>query len=368
MVRELFLNFSVLVTLTFLLSYHTDVQLGPEQGWRSRTKGWLFLTACGVILMEFPYRSSTGVLVDFRAVLPALAGFTGGYAAGLPVAVALGAYRLLLGGPGAVAGMLLIVCTGVASGLLGTGHDALTQPWRKLAVRSLLVFLIGCLPVGLVPGQGASLLVRLYPLMVPLYTAGFLVCLSIFRLRHQVERNLRETHHMAYTDALTGLHNLRGFSAIMEESVEAGDAYLLMFDVDHFKAVNDCHGHEYGNEVLRSIARVLREQTRSHDYAFRYGGEEFAVLLRNCYYQQAVQVAERLRRTVQEYPFVSPEGRRLHVTISGGIIRLQPGLRPGDQVAEADALLYRAKEAGRNRIEAVGGTVTPADQAGRYVS
>jgi diguanylate cyclase (GGDEF)-like protein len=120
---------------------------------------------------------------------------------------------------------------------------------------------------------------------------------------------------------------------------------LLMFDIDHFKKFNDTYGHPVGDEVIKMVARTIKGMIRSTDRAFRYGGEEFTVLLPETSCENALHLAERLRRQVEENRTV----RNLTITISCGVAGLQ------DEAVEvfikrADNALYAAKEAGRNRV------------------
>ena len=118
-----------------------------------------------------------------------------------------------------------------------------------------------------------------------------------------------------------------------------------MFDVDHFKRINDRFGHLYGDEVLLLLAQLLRRRFRGEDRCFRYGGEEFAVLLAPTDEDGARTAVERLRHDVERHPFP----RVGQVTISLGCVQLRPGLSPTDLVDLADRALYEAKRGGRNR-------------------
>lgn len=161
-------------------------------------------------------------------------------------------------------------------------------------------------------------------------------------------------------DRLTGLFNRRSFDAQLARAAEAclpaalrerrGDGesagrWLVLFDVDHFKRINDRFGHLYGDEVLLLLAQLLRRRFRGDDRCFRYGGEEFAVLLAPTEEAGARAAAERLRRDVESQSFA----RVGQVTISLGVARLRPGLGPTDVIDLADRALYEAKHGGRNR-------------------
>ncbi|RYH07642.1 MAG: diguanylate cyclase, partial [Alphaproteobacteria bacterium] len=127
---------------------------------------------------------------------------------------------------------------------------------------------------------------------------------------------------------------------------------ILLCDIDHFKKVNDIHGHAAGDEVLREFGRRLRENIRPLDLACRYGGEEFVVIMPETSQELAQQAGERLRQLIAESPFAIGRGDELKVTMSGGVATIA---QPDDAIEailkRADDALYRAKSAGRNKIE-----------------
>ena len=160
------------------------------------------------------------------------------------------------------------------------------------------------------------------------------------------------TEELAHTDALTGLANRRRLDADLAVECERSGRYqrplaLIMFDVDHFKQFNDTQGHQRGDELLQELATTVAATVRSTDTAYRYGGEEFAVLARETDAEHAQILAERLRRRIEEH-FA---GAVVPVTASFGVGLVDPaGPSPVTVVASADAALYRAKAGGRNRV------------------
>jgi diguanylate cyclase (GGDEF)-like protein len=156
----------------------------------------------------------------------------------------------------------------------------------------------------------------------------------------------------AYTDFLTGLRNRRYLELILERELFRVARYgrplsLVILDLDGFKAVNDTHGHEVGDRVLRALARCLEEHLRQSDRAVRLGGEEFAVLLPETGLPQALRLAERLRRAVAALKV--PPAERL--SASFGVAQAGPTDSPLSLLKRADEALYRAKRAGKNRVE-----------------
>lgn len=166
----------------------------------------------------------------------------------------------------------------------------------------------------------------------------------------------------SHTDLLTRWHNRRYLEERLPQEVARALRYreplcCLMLDLDHFKRINDRYGHPAGDAVLRAVAGRIQRQLRSSDLRVRYGGEELVVFLIRTTERDAMGVAERIRRGVAETPIRLPEGEPVQVTLSGGIAELDPGDRSADPVAlgaamlhRADAALYQAKAAGRDRI------------------
>ena len=163
-----------------------------------------------------------------------------------------------------------------------------------------------------------------------------------------------DTEELAHTDALTGLANRRRLDHDLALECERSARYqrplgLIMFDVDHFKRVNDTHGHARGDEILQELAEVVRHNIRTTDSAYRFGGEEFVVLARETDHMEAAHLAERLRAKIEEH--FQARGSRGSVTASFGIALVPPDPPvPAQVIASADAALYRSKAEGRNRV------------------
>lgn len=168
--------------------------------------------------------------------------------------------------------------------------------------------------------------------------------------RHRAER-------LSVTDKLTGLYNRRRFDESLQDEALRAERYrhplaLVILDVDHFKRYNDRHGHPRGDGVLKQLGRVLLRTKRSTDMAFRYGGEEFCLLLPETGLSEARELSERVRVAVEREDFLGEHtqpGARL--TASFGVATLASGEEPRTLVQRADDALYRAKEHGRNRVE-----------------
>jgi diguanylate cyclase (GGDEF)-like protein len=155
-------------------------------------------------------------------------------------------------------------------------------------------------------------------------------------------------------DGLTQIHNRRYLSEFLERELSRCIRHdrplsLILFDLDHFKAVNDEHGHLGGDAVLREVAAALAPSIRKEDCFARFGGEEFAIVPLECSHDRAVTFAEKVRRTIDEHRFIH-DANLIRVTISAGVAARDDSRDPNDLIARADAKLYEAKRAGRNRV------------------
>lgn len=173
--------------------------------------------------------------------------------------------------------------------------------------------------------------------------------------------NQERLRHLGMTDPLTGVYNRRYFDQRLHEeanrALRSGQPLCcMMLDVDHFKRINDVFGHAAGDVVLREMTLHIKAQLRTSDVMARYGGEEFAVLLTQTEIGAALAIAERIRQTVADARFVIAGGTSLAVTLSLGVAILdrtrEPDTAAAALVAEADAAMYRAKNGGRNRVNA----------------
>ncbi|MDO8931251.1 MAG: GGDEF domain-containing protein [Rhodocyclaceae bacterium] len=169
-----------------------------------------------------------------------------------------------------------------------------------------------------------------------------------------------EFEQAASVDSLTGLHNRRWLSEAFPRAIrrceqDTAPLCLVMADIDHFKRLNDEHGHLTGDAVLRAVARCLAESLRSPDLIARYGGEEFAILLPQTDTAEGRLIAERLRQSVEGMSLAAlTAGTVRQVTISCGVAPLGLDTSLDKLIAAADGALYRAKEGGRNRVEVDG--------------
>lgn len=172
----------------------------------------------------------------------------------------------------------------------------------------------------------------------------------------QHQQNYAQKRWEAEHDSLTGLLNRRGLTRHLEElliqwQVSEKPTAVMLFDLDHFKPVNDQGGHALGDQMLQQIARIVQSEIRSSDYAARQGGDEFAVLLPGCTPARALTIAESLRASIEDSS-IEAQGRQWQVTASIGVSHFHQGDKTIDDIlSRADTASYRAKQSGRNKVE-----------------
>jgi len=239
--------------------------------------------------------------------------------------------------------------------------SAYYRPWVRIALA--VGFSGGYMALDFMYRQAVPAVAVSAPLLGTLHYVNLATMLAImavlastyYRLVRGSERRL---HELACTDPLTQLRNRRFMMTVAQHEAavfERGGRPLsiLLGDVDHFKRINDQHGHAVGDGVLRAIARVLREGVREVDHVARWGGEEFLVLLPGTEIDEAEQVADRLRGAIQA--LVEVEGRRgLGLTLTLGLAELQHGESVEQALMRADRALYEGKQSGRNRVVLAG--------------
>lgn len=170
----------------------------------------------------------------------------------------------------------------------------------------------------------------------------------------RLRQDLDHERDQANNDPLTGIPNRRAYQhRLIEDRArckrENKSLCLIVWDIDHFKSINDQYGHSVGDQVLSCIAHKIRQRIRKSDFVARIGGEEFATLLPDCDTENAVQLAEQLRQEIAQCNINLEQGK-VSVTISCGIAELAPDECDTTLFARADKALYQAKGEGRNRI------------------
>ncbi|MBY8916878.1 diguanylate cyclase [Nitratireductor sp. L1-7-SE] len=319
----------------------------------------LVFAAGAVGSMTLPVEVAPGIIFDLRNAFVILAMSFGGWLAVGATTLAAFAYRLWLGGAGALPGGVgIVMCA--AAGIV----FALHFKGRRTGLFAFAVLGVFCaaslVSMFLLPFETAvAILMKVGPVMLVMNILGTMIVGGIVdRQKRQFERENTLTRE-ASTDSLTRLANRRAFDMrgpdLMEAASQRGDACALMLiDIDHFKQINDAHGHDVGDKVLQHLAVLVRSNVRKTDLVARYGGEEIALVLPSHDAKRAFGLGERLRKAVAGTPYRHEGTLEINLSVSIGLYA-SDGVEDVEPFAtafkRADMALYRAKEAGRNRVE-----------------
>jgi len=177
-------------------------------------------------------------------------------------------------------------------------------------------------------------------------------------------RMMEKLQKLAITDGLTRLYNSRSFYSQLELEVDRFNRYqhpltLLLLDIDHFKDYNDKYGHLEGDKVLVRFSQIIRTCLRTNDSAYRYGGEEFTVILPETAGEEARTVAQRIRAALEAEPFIPEGGEAVTVTISIGLTEYHPKEELSTFIQRADQAMYRSKRSGRNKVSMLYAKASP---------
>ncbi len=200
----------------------------------------------------------------------------------------------------------------------------------------------------------------LYNLWIPLVVPVFSIMLA-FALSYLVKyliksKDFEQQYKLATLDGLTELYNHRYFQEVLRNQVEIAKRYnqvfsLIMIDIDYFKKFNDTYGHQAGDAVLKQVAKILKNNSRTTDYVCRYGGEELCIILPNTSAEEALYNAKRINKTIAETEFELNNSNKGSVTISVGVATFPENAESAEELIEhADRSLYYAKEHGRNQV------------------
>ena len=181
-------------------------------------------------------------------------------------------------------------------------------------------------------------------------------------------RMMEKLQQLAITDGLTRLYNSRSFYTQLELEIDRSNRYrhplaLLLLDIDHFKDYNDSYGHLEGDKVLVQFSRAIKACLRANDSAYRYGGEEFTVILPETSAEEAKTVAQRIRASLESLNFAPHPGTKVSKTISIGVTEYFPQEELASFIKRADEAMYLSKDNGRNRVSVLYGRPSSATKA-----
>jgi diguanylate cyclase (GGDEF)-like protein len=259
---------------------------------------------------------------------------------------------------------LSLLETGLVYGIAGFMYWFILPVFLGLPYPPLITILcfisVGLIPNVLVPlGISPSFeLIKYNALIWPTCAIGIFITLLLDQLYRQIFLYRHTAEVLAHFDSLTGIANRRHFMAACESLLELcrrneNPVSIIMLDIDHFKNINDNYGHLSGDMVLCQVSDILKDSVRKSDFLGRYGGEEFVIILPKTGPDDALQVAEKIRRIIESSPIKINADVTLNITLSAGVSgsnAATQGILLQDILKWADDALYQAKRSGRNRV------------------
>ncbi|GHA27689.1 GGDEF domain-containing protein [Devosia pacifica] len=308
--------------------------------------------AAAALAMQNPIPIATGVFVDPRNLFVGLsAAFLGPLGAAASLAIAAPS-RIALGGAGVGAGLLamsIAACAGLLWGYATRERDCAHPRCLLLLGAGVSSSLVATMLLPL--ETMLSLLLNAGPYIVAFNLIGAVLFGGLMMRERVIAHRFGQLKLQAATDPLTGLLNRRGFERELEPVIVGGEsAAVLIFDLDHFKSINDVYGHSAGDEVLVAVASLLKRSLRQQDIVARFGGEEFVVVLPRTDELASQRIAERLQIAISEISV--PKSTPLkQISTSVGGFWAETTFDAVTSLRHADRALYRAKKQGRNRTE-----------------
>lgn len=353
-IKEIFANLTILVSLLFLYS---QISNGSPLNTNSSIKRKIIVGVFGGllsnILMQYSIPIENSSIIDLRHIPIILVAYFGGALPALISMVMVVTGRLIIGfSISAYISIAVIVLITIFSIYLSRMRFSKNAKIFLMLTFSNLAYSIAFLLLI----QNTTLLISLILIFwVVSFLSGFLAFYTLDFLRSsQILFNKFKTESMV--DGLTGLNNVRKFDEIFNHLItdlktNNQRLSLLYIDIDFFKKVNDTYGHSEGDVVLKELGYILQKYTRAFDIVSRNGGEEFTVLLLDCHINRAVEIAERIRQTVEENFFTLNSGEKIKLTISIGVASFKDSTKdPAMLIDDADKALYEAKKTGRNKV------------------
>jgi diguanylate cyclase len=354
MLQDLFINATILVAF---------ISLGNQFifGARDIRSSPLFCILLGVfsgmlgcILMLYSVTVTPSIILDLRNIAIIIASILGGFTSSIIASVIMGIFRILHFGVATSSIVALIIVL-----LMGVGCPIITGKIKSLYPKWIYATLFSTIIVSM----PFLFFIQNIPLLIELLTAYWIANLIVvFILFFYIKRlvyvnNLYHKYKTASsTDYLTGLNNVRQFDTVYNEisskSIEKKEYLSLLFiDIDFFKSVNDTYGHTEGDVVLKELGNLLLRTCRSFDVVSRNGGEEFSVMLIDSPPPQAMSMAEQIRSAVEKHAFTLSNQTAITITVSIGVATYPDTTEDVSKLIEyADSALYKAKQAGRNRV------------------
>ena len=359
MSRDLFINSTILISFIFIISQiFKKFFFALPTSYKYKFLYGLTQGILGIILMLFTIHITPKVIMDFRHIPIILAALYGGKFASIIAGATIAIFRIIYFGvstPAIIASINMFIIA-ITCALFSKLNLNQLKKWIYMNLISSLIITSTFILI-------IKDLIVLYNTLVYFWLTSLIIGFLAYYIANYMNTSIKllnRLEHESTKDFLTGLNNVRQFDKSLNESfinVKNNNEHLsiLIIDIDFFKKVNDTYGHLAGDSILQQLGIVLTKSSRTFDSVSRIGGEEFSVILPDCPCEQAIEVAERLRSSVETNEFIIQDEIKINITISIGAATYPDNVLDLDNlVNSADTALYSAKHSGRNKVCQIG--------------
>lgn len=356
MVEDLITNGSLIISFLFIAGQlFKNKPLNPAASLSLKLLAGMIGGVWGTVLMWFAIQVTETAIVDLRTIALVITTIYGGPIASVIFVVIFGFFRALLHGFNNTFIIALIVL------ILASISCSLIKKIPKWSFQKkywyMILFNLGLYSISIVlviedPVKRMSIL--FYYWLISLCTAYFSYQVAIYITKSN--ELFRKYQEESKKDYITGLYNVRSFDEMFNKQIKTIENQnevlsVLLIDIDYFKNVNDTYGHFTGDLVLNRLGTIFKKTVRSFDIVARKGGEEFSILLLDCPLERAIEIAEKIRQTVEKTKFSISNGKEISITISIGVATYPVTVKNHhDLLHQADMELYNAKRSGRNKV------------------
>jgi diguanylate cyclase len=353
--EDLFVNTAILISFISLGSQLVK-SYNFEESYDLKTKIIIGLTsgALGILLMMFGLNVNDNTIIDFRNIPTIIAATFGGAIPVFISCIMIATFRIAHFGINMASIFGVVVAIINSIGCLYISKRKI-ESWEKWTYSTVFVSAVSSVALFMLLKNRSDLMKILLTYWVSYcIVSAITFCYVNYSLTtNSIYRRLQKESNK---DFLTNLNNVRKFDSILNDASKNAlekdeNLSLLMLDIDFFKKVNDLYGHKEGDVVLRELGKILSVNCRTFDEVSRNGGEEFTVLLLDCPNSQAIHIAERIRTSVENHPFILSTGFQISITVSIGVASYPETVDDLEKLVEkADTELYSAKRTGRNKV------------------
>lgn len=355
MIRDLIINAGMLVAFTSVIfQVFRNTELNPKMSIKHRIFSGIIFGMLGIILMTFSIRLPNHIIIDFRNLAILLSSFCGGWVSALISALIIPAYRILFFGLNkpTIVFIVVIIVLAIIFSIIESLNIKKSLKWILAVGISEIVSFIG---FASTINDIIFLKKIAFDYCSSLAILSFLLYYFVKYLESFTE-SYRYYKRESNKDFLTGLNNVRQFDKvynyiIKDAKINNQIVSLLYIDIDFFKNINDTYGHREGDIVLKKISEILKMSCRSTDLVSRNGGEEFSVILIDCPPGKAIEIAENIRKNVENTSIELSNHIKVNTTLSIGVSSYPDPVNDFEKLREkADEALYEAKHKGRNKV------------------